>query len=100
MSRLSRRQFLASAAGLGLATSLPVIGDARAAAPRLLQVTTRMLEVNGKAAKVFALLGPDGKPGLNFNRGERFQVRLQNTLAEPTLVHWHGLTPPNASDGV
>ena len=101
MPVLSRRHFLATsaAAGLGLATGLST-GTARATAPQQLQVTTRMLEVNGKAAKVFALLGPDGKPGLAFNRGERFRVQLQNSLTDPTLIHWHGLTPPNASDGV
>jgi FtsP/CotA-like multicopper oxidase with cupredoxin domain len=32
--------------------------------------------------------------------GERFRVRVENTLNEPSLIHWHGLTPPWQQDGV
>jgi len=32
--------------------------------------------------------------------GDAFKVRLNNRLSEPTLVHWHGLKPPSAQDGV
>lgn len=99
MSHFSRRQFLATTIGLGTAAILPGT-SAIAAVPRQLDVTSRILGVNGKAAKVYALLGPNGKPGLDFASGDRFHVKLHNRLGEPTLIHWHGLTPPNASDGV
>jgi FtsP/CotA-like multicopper oxidase with cupredoxin domain len=101
MSMLSRRHFLTTAvAGSSLAAFLPG-GLARAAVPpKQLTVTTRILEVDGKPAKVFALLGPDGKPGLRFTSGDRFNVDLRNHLDQPTLIHWHGLTPPNADDGM
>jgi FtsP/CotA-like multicopper oxidase with cupredoxin domain len=65
-----------------------------------LDVTTRTIEVNGKAAKAYALLNASGTPGLSFTVGDAFKVRLNNRLAEPTLVHWHGLKPPSAQDGV
>src|SRR5260221_7792316 len=101
MPALSRRHFFASAAaGLGAVMLLPMPGALAAAGPRRLDVTTRILEVNGKAAKVYTLVGADGRPGLAFNSGDRFKVQLKNRLDQPTLIHWHGLTPPNASDGV
>ena len=100
MSTLSRRHLLTALAAAGVTQMLPW-SSAKAAAPtRVLDATTRILEVNGKAAKVFGLLGPDGKSGLSFDSGDRFKVQLRNRLTQPTLVHWHGLTPPNADDGV
>lgn len=98
-SALSRRDFLAASAAIGLgATVLP--GKVWAAArAKMLQVTSRILEVNGKPAKVFALTS-NGRAGLDFMSGERFHVELVNRLDQPTLIHWHGLTPPNAADGV
>lgn len=89
---LTRRALVAAAA------SLPV-ARARAAAPRALTADTRVLDVLGKPATAFSLLGPDGKPGLAFAPGERFEVAFDNNLAESTLLHWHGLTPPPAQDG-
>lgn len=101
MIPLGRRRFLQSGAGLAaLSVLTPWPGPAVAAAPVDLRIVTRTIEVNGKAAKVFGLLGPDGKPGLTFDAGDRFAVRLTNATAEPALIHWHGLTPPNSQDGV
>lgn len=31
--------------------------------------------------------------------GAPFDVRVRSTIADPTVVHWHGLTPPFAYDG-
>jgi FtsP/CotA-like multicopper oxidase with cupredoxin domain len=91
--KISRRGFLMGSAALGLA------GRAQASAPTL-TIGTRILEVNGKAAKVFGITGPDGKQGLEMVFGERFQFNLKNDLDEETAIHWHGLTPPTAQDGV
>jgi len=59
-----------------------------------------VIEVNGRAATVFGLTQPDGTHGLVTEVGQRFRVRLENRLAEETLIHWHGLTPPWQQDGV
>ena len=59
-----------------------------------------MLEVKGKAAKVFGIIGPGGKPGLELVYGQPFRALLRNQLSEDTAIHWHGLTPPVAMDGV
>ncbi|HEX6909088.1 MAG TPA: multicopper oxidase domain-containing protein [Longimicrobium sp.] len=36
---------------------------------------------------------------LQARRGERVRVELRNELDEPTIVHWHGLRPPQEADG-
>ncbi len=65
-----------------------------------LQVGTRQIEVNGKAATAYDLRQSGGVQGLFTEIGSEFAVRLENNLTETTLVHWHGLTPPWRQDGV
>lgn len=72
----------------------------RAAEARKLRIITRTLEVNGKAASVYGLVGPDGKNGLTLDAGTDFNIELVNQLSDPTMIHWHGLTPPADFDGV
>ena len=61
---LSRRDFV----GAALATSvLPVLTRGGSDIPpnlKRLVAGTRVLEVNGRPAKVFGLTGPDGRSGL------------------------------------
>lgn len=105
MLRLSRRQLLASTGSALVGTMLMPNFSARAATaagsePIRLLVESRVIEVNGKAAKVFGLHRPDRLPGIRAVSGSRFRVRLENRSSEPTLVHWHGLLPPYGQDGV
>src|ERR1700730_8040811 len=74
----SRRSVLGAALAAGILPILP--GRARAAspAPKRLVAGTRMLEVNGRPAKVFGITGPDGRPGVRLAAGERFRVELAN----------------------
>jgi FtsP/CotA-like multicopper oxidase with cupredoxin domain len=86
---------------LGLLTSLPFLGAARAQdALETVNVASRILEVKGKPAKVFALTNSAGKTGLDMVFGKPFRANIVNTLAEETSIHWHGLTPPVEFDGV
>ncbi|HQT67967.1 MAG: copper oxidase [Rhodospirillales bacterium 20-60-12] len=96
MLELSRRHLLASAASL---TAWPLAARA-ANAPIDLNVVRRSIEVNGKSASKFAILGPDGKPGLTLQPGQTFRVNLHNQINEPTIIHWHGQIPPWQQDGV
>ncbi len=108
---MNRRQLIASTAVAGAAIALsPFLlrglnrtsatsASASASEPRILKVVSRTLDINGKPASVFGLVGPDNKPGLTFTEGEKFQVALINKLNEPTIVHWHGLKPPYDQDG-
>jgi FtsP/CotA-like multicopper oxidase with cupredoxin domain len=96
---MNRRTLLKSALGGAAVLALPAF-PAFAAQSRRLTIGTRTIEVNGRAATVYSLTGPDGKPGLSFDAGETFDVALANTLDEETIIHWHGLTPPWEQDGV
>ncbi|MBX4893251.1 multicopper oxidase family protein [Rhizobium bangladeshense] len=105
MQQISRRQFLASTAAAGTAGTVSSLtgffGIAQAAAaPTLIRAETRVIEVAGRAATVFGLVQKDGTQGLVTEAGSDFNVRLENALDAPTLIHWHGLTPPFGQDGV
>ena len=84
-----------------IVAALPFAASAQAAVPaNKLAVASRVLDVKGKAAKVFGIARPDGKAGLELTYGEAFDVALKNNLQHSTAIHWHGLTPPTAMDGV
>lgn len=109
---MNRRDFLtqcATGAATLAATGLPLARPAFAqtqgqpqapALARPLAATSRTLEVNKRAAQVFGLVQPDGTPGLTLTAGDTFDVALTSRIDGPTLIHWHGLTPPWAQDGV
>ncbi len=97
-SALSRRQFLAGTAAVAGGLLLPA-GRA-GASPATLTAERRTLDINGKAATVFGISGPDGRQGLTLGPDERFRVRVVNRLFDPTIIHWHGMTPPQDQDGV
>jgi FtsP/CotA-like multicopper oxidase with cupredoxin domain len=98
---LSRRTLLASTIGIaGSGVVSPLLRPARAATtPFRLTGSTRTLDVNGRAARVFGLVGPNGMPGLTLNPGERFITSLINETQVPTIIHWHGQLPPWKQDG-
>lgn len=68
--------------------------------PKILQVKEKTISVNGKQASFYAITQPDGTYGLTFNKGEIFNVVVENYLNLPTSVHWHGIILPNNQDGV
>jgi FtsP/CotA-like multicopper oxidase with cupredoxin domain len=87
-----------------MASTIPFTPTARTTATpesARLQLTadTRILVVNGKPARVFGLVGPDGKPGITLSPGDRFHVDLVNRAGAATIVHWHGQLPPWKQDG-
>jgi FtsP/CotA-like multicopper oxidase with cupredoxin domain len=57
----------------------------------------------GKDAGPTPIWGYDGRssrPTLRVKKGEELKVLLVNDLMQPTVIHWHGLRPPNTMDGV
>src|SRR5450432_906865 len=44
---------------------------------------------------------PDSYLGPTFRvqRGQRLRIHFENALEEPSIIHWHGLQVPEASDG-
>jgi len=110
---MNRRKFLHASAAASLsplfAASLPKFasadllpghGGSPEAGHWVLNIDKRTIEVNGRAASVFRLERSDGMRGLQFNAGYPFDVVLKNLTVEPTIIHWHGLTPPWPADGV
>jgi FtsP/CotA-like multicopper oxidase with cupredoxin domain len=96
---LSRRAILKGGAA-ALATS-PLAAQAQTSPPpTVLRLQRRSIEVNGKAASVYGIRQPDGTFGLTTEVGKPFRVRVENGIDEPSLIHWHGLTPPWRQDGV
>jgi len=99
-THLSRRTVLA---GLG-AAALPIlrspIAEAQSEDITELVVDRRTIDVNGRAGNLLGIGTGSGRLGFEASAGSAFRVRLQNRLNGPTLVHWHGLTPPSNQDGV
>ncbi|MFN3745991.1 MAG: multicopper oxidase family protein [Hyphomicrobiaceae bacterium] len=89
-SRLDRRTFLKSAALTGGALLAGIPRGAAQAPKPLLKVGTRMLEVNGKPAKVFHIEGPGSASGIFAHEGDRLSGALLNASDEPLQMHWHG----------
>ncbi|PQV56307.1 FtsP/CotA-like multicopper oxidase with cupredoxin domain [Defluviimonas denitrificans] len=100
MTQLTRRGFLAASAAGAASILLPATARAAVAGPAALRATTRVIEVNGKAATVMGLVNAQGGLGLTLDPASRFRAELTNTLDIETIVHWHGQIPPNAQDGV
>jgi FtsP/CotA-like multicopper oxidase with cupredoxin domain len=100
MPALTRRGILAAAGGAAVLTAMSRPRSGAAPVPADIAAQARTIEVNGKPARVLGLVQPNGSHGLALMAGDRFEVTLSNDLPEPTVVHWHGLTPPAAQDGV
>lgn len=65
-----------------------------------LHVVEKKIEVDGREAPIYAITQPDSTLGIRIKANEPFDVRLTNSVENPTSVHWHGLICPNAQDGV
>lgn len=55
--------------------------------------------LSGDATLVASLPGSYLGPIIRVRTGDRLRVRLANDLAEPTIIHWHGLRVPADQDG-
>src|SRR5712691_6883671 len=97
---LSRRTVIVGA--LTASASVRPIAQAQnpTAGGTVLHLQRRSIEVNGKPASVFDIRQPDGTFGITTDVGRPFRVRVENRIDEPSLIHWHGLTPPWQQDGV
>jgi manganese oxidase len=54
----------------------------------------------GQYAEAFAYNGMVPGPEIRVYAGDKVRVVLQNELQQPTTLHFHGVTVPNAMDGV
>ncbi|MFG1413915.1 multicopper oxidase domain-containing protein [Xanthobacter sp. VTT E-85241] len=87
LSSVSRRTVLAGGAAAG---ALALSGGwSRVLAAPLITVESLTIDVNGKAAKVFAVKGPTGE-GIFAKAGERLAGAVLNASQAPAVMHWHG----------
>ncbi|MEK9817389.1 MAG: multicopper oxidase domain-containing protein, partial [Limnobacter sp.] len=70
------------------------MAQAQTIQPHQLRVGMRTLDVSGRAATVFGITNAQGKQGLDIFQSDGFNVQVTNDLTKPTVIHWHGLTPP------
>ena len=104
---MNRRRFLTGAvSGLTLASvgrTLPAWAQAGGPPPPgyvRLRVVQGELTIEGKTGKVYRIEQDDGALGWSGTRGDRFKVAVDNTVADPFSIHWHGIILPNGQDGV
>jgi FtsP/CotA-like multicopper oxidase with cupredoxin domain len=98
---ITRRAVIASTlAAAAAAGQRPAKAAADATPVTILQLQRRNIEVNGKSASVYGIRQPNGTYGLTTSVGKTFRVRVENQIDVPSLIHWHGMTPPWQQDGV
>ena len=75
--------------------------------PTIISITEDSFQVDnkGKRSKEFKLtfIHPDGRKdtkGYFANKGDMFNVIVQNKTSVPITIHWHGLIVPSNQDGV
>jgi FtsP/CotA-like multicopper oxidase with cupredoxin domain len=95
---LTRRRLLMNATALAVAA--PRSSFAEASTPTILKLRRRTIEVYGKPASLLGIERDAGVAGIATQVGDHFRVRVENELNEPSLIHWHGMTPPWRQDGV
>ena len=103
---MNRRRFLgAGLASLGAACSVPAARITDAPRPFALADVRRLVVEHADPllgrCRYVAHLGTRqaAQPILLARRGERFDAVIENALPQPTTVHFHGLTLPEAQDG-
>ena len=105
----SRRRFVLGAAGGALfaATGWPRFATASSSAGSVLRGTQFDLSIGempvdftGRARRAVAVNGRVPGPILRWRQGEEVTIRVRNTLAVPTSIHWHGIILPADMDGV
>lgn len=104
---LSRRKFLKTAAGAGLAVCLPTLPAGIATANnrnvKKFQFTAAETRVDLGGSSEFTAWTYNGEvpgPEIRVKEGEIIRVVLENNLSEPTTIHWHGIPLKNQMDGV
>jgi FtsP/CotA-like multicopper oxidase with cupredoxin domain len=107
---LTRRAFLAGlgalATGAGGVAALAgrrrvaSAGDRPVRVVRLEAREVRWELAPGRTVTAWTYNGQVPGPEIRVREGERVRVVLNNSLGEPTTIHWHGVDVPNAMDGV
>ena len=108
----SRRRFLTGLAAGGVVTGLglwraPAWALTSPGQPTVLRGANHELTIGeqianftGRNARAVTVNGSLPAPVLRFREGDTVHLRVRNTLAEDTSIHWHGIILPANMDGV
>jgi FtsP/CotA-like multicopper oxidase with cupredoxin domain len=99
MHEKSMKAFPASTQGLGNQVLQPEIVDG-VKVFRLMATPVQWEVAPGKTVTAMAFNEQVPGPQIQVHQGDTVRVILTNHLTQPTTIHWHGLTVPNAMDGV
>src|SRR6516164_9013801 len=102
---ISRRSFLAGAASVAAAASLPRVASAAPTPLREFKLTAASARwpIVGKPhpdTEVWCYGGRIPGPEIRVRQGEPVRIVVENKLEQDTTVHWHGIRLPIAMDGV
>jgi FtsP/CotA-like multicopper oxidase with cupredoxin domain len=103
---ISRRNFLSTGAGIIGASIVSPSWHYTEASDKpyiLLEPKPSMAPLAGPHKPAVPVWGYNGKvpgPVVRVKQGSRVNVRLKNSLTQPTTIHWHGVRINNAMDGV
>ena len=106
---LSRRRFVLGTAGglVAAAAGWPRFSAASTPAGDVLRGTQFDLSIGdmpvdftGRARRAIAVNGRLPGPTLRWRQGDEVTIRVRNTLAARTSIHWHGIILPADMDGV
>ena len=94
---LSRRNFVAGTLAVGAASRL----QAQPATLRRQCCGLSAVTLRSTASRLRCLASASQTEPSDYHRvNTPFRVRVENHIDEPSLLHWHGLTPPWQQDGV
>ena len=106
----SRREFVTGLAGGGLAwgfgsrasaASDPVSGPPELTGTEFdLTIGETPVNLTGASRRALTVNGSLPAPTLRWREGDTVTLRVRNTLAEITSIHWHGILLPADQDGV
>ena len=103
---MSGMQMSAMATGTLGAAATPMsklVAPQSAAPVRAFTLTAQTARIdlgNGKTVDAYTFNGTVPGPELRVQQGDMVVVTLINKLPVSTTIHWHGISVPNAEDGV
>lgn len=103
MTLISRRTMLAgsgAAAAVMLAPRAPLFAQGMPIVLKPAPGFTSIMGVDGPRTPILGYGGRVPGPPIVVRQGGEVHARLENTLDEPTAIHWHGVRLANAMDGV
>ncbi|MDH3663036.1 MAG: multicopper oxidase family protein, partial [Alphaproteobacteria bacterium] len=105
MNQPTRRRFLQAGAAASSFAAGSLLGLRASQATPMLELTAGPARVSLVGDEypetlVWAFNGRVPGPVIRAVQGDRLRIAVNNKLAEPTTVHWHGLRVPVGMDGV